>query len=80
MVHQLIEYEPGMPFSCFPEEVANGRCKTDKDLPKKQLGDVAKLNGNSFYGKMIGDLGPHKSAKFTPADRVPDKALRSPFF
>ena len=24
-VHQLIEYEPGMPFSWFPEEVANTR-------------------------------------------------------
>ena len=29
-VHQLIEYEPGMPFSWFPEEVANARRETDK--------------------------------------------------
>ena len=48
MVHQLIEYEPGMPFSWFPEEVANARREVDKDPLKKQLGNVAKLKGNSF--------------------------------
>ena len=31
-VHQLIEYKPGMPFSCFPKEVANARREADKDL------------------------------------------------
>ena len=30
VVHQLIEYEPGMPFSWLPEEVANAWCETDK--------------------------------------------------
>ena len=45
-VHQLIEYEPGMPFSWFPEEVANARHKAGKDPLKKQLGDLAKLKGN----------------------------------
>ena len=34
-VHQLIEYEPGMPFSWFPEEVTNARRKADKDPLKK---------------------------------------------
>ena len=63
-VHQLIEYEPGMPFSWFPEEVANARREADKDPLKKQLGDVAKLKGNSFYGEMIEDLGRHRSTKF----------------
>ena len=53
MVHNLGEYEPGKPFSWFSEEVANVRREADKDLLKKQLGDVAKLKGNSFYGKMI---------------------------
>ena len=80
MVHQLIEYEPGMSFSWFPEEVANARRDADKDPLKKQLGDVAKLKGNSFYGKMLEDLGHHKSAKFTRKEIVVDKALRSPFF
>ena len=77
-VHQLIEYEPGKPFSWFPEEVANARSKADKDSLKKQLGNVAKLKGNIFYGKMIEDLGHHKSTKFTLEERVVDKALRSP--
>ena len=42
-VHQLIEYEPGKPFSWFPEKVANARRKADKDPLKKQPGDVAKV-------------------------------------
>ena len=79
-VHQLIEYEPGKLFSWFPEEVANARRKADKDPLKKQLSNVAKLKRNSFYGKMIEDLGSYKSAKFTLEERVVDKALRSPFF
>ena len=79
-VHQLIEYEPGMPFSWFPEEVANARREADKDPLKKQLGDVAKLTGNSFYGKMVEELGRHKSTRFTRKEMVVDKALRSPFF
>ena len=37
-VHQLIDYEPGMPFSWFSEEVANARHEADKDPLKKQLG------------------------------------------
>ena len=69
-----------MPFSWFPEEVAKARCEADKDPLKKQLGDVAKLTGNSFYGKMIEDLGRHKGKKFKRKEMVVDKALRSPFF
>ena len=47
-VYQLIEYEPGMPISWFPEEVANARREVDKDALKNQLGDVAKLKRNNF--------------------------------
>ena len=56
------------------------RREADKDPLKKQLGDVAKLKGNSFYGKMLEDSGRHKSTKFTREEMVVDKALRSPFF
>ena len=69
-VHQLIEYEPGMPFSWFPEEVTNARREADKDPLKKQLGDVAKLKRNSFYGNMIEDLDRHKSTKFIRDKKV----------
>ena len=79
-VHQLIEYEPGMPFSWFPEKLVSARRKADKYSLKKQLGDVAKLKRNSFYGKMIEDLGRHKSMKFTLKGTVVSKTLRSPFF
>ena len=47
-VHQVTEYEPGMSFSWFPEELANARRNADNDHLKKQLGNVAKLKGNSF--------------------------------
>ena len=47
---------------------------------KKQLGDDAKLKGNSFYEKMIEDLGRHKSTRFTRKEMVVDKALTFPFF
>ena len=77
-VPQLVEYKPGKPFLWFPE-VAGASCKADKD-PLKKLGNIAKLKGNSFYGKMIEDLGCHKSTKFTREERDVDKALRSPFF
>ena len=69
-----------MPFSWFPDELANARREVDKDPLKKQLGDVAKLKGNSFYGKIIEDLDRHKSTKFTHKEMVVEKALRSPFF
>ena len=78
-VHQLIEYESGMPFSWFPEEVGNAR----REGNKKQLGDVAKLKGlkgNGFYRKMVEDLARHKSTKFTREERSVDKALRFSFF
>ena len=50
-VHQLVEYEPGIPFSWFAEGVANARREADKDLLKKQLGDVAKLKCEQFLWK-----------------------------
>ena len=80
VVHQLVECEPGKPFSWFPEKVANARREADKDPLKNQLDDVAKLKENSFYGKMIEDLGRHKCTKFTRKEMVLDKVLRSPFF
>ena len=80
MVYHLVEYEPGKPFSWFPEEVANAKHEVDIDPLKKQMDDVAKLKGNSFYGKIIEDLGRHKSTKFTRKEMVVDKALRHPLF
>ena len=60
--------------------MAIARREADKDPLKKQLGDVAKLKGSSFYRKIIEDLGRHKSTRFTLKERAVDKALRSPFF
>ena len=40
---------------------------------------AAKLKGNSFYGKMIKDLGCHEGTKSTHEERVVDKALRISF-
>ena len=79
VAHQLIEYKAGVPFAWLPEKVANARCEADKDPLKKQLSDVSKRKGNSFYGKMIEDLGRYKRTRFMREERVVEKALRSPF-
>ena len=47
---------------------------------KRQLGDTAKLKGNSFYGKMIENLEKHMTTKFTKDEKLIDKIFRSPFF
>ena len=60
--------------------MANARREADKDPLKKQLGNVAKIKGNSVYGEMIEDLDRRKSTKFALEERVVDKALRSPFY
>ena len=50
-IHRYISYISGRPFKWFPEEVSSARREADNDKNKKQLGDTAKLKGNSFYGK-----------------------------
>ena len=79
-IHRYISYTPGTPFKWFPEEVSSARRDADNDKNKKQLGDTAKLKGNSFYGKMIGNLEKHISTKFTTDEKLIDKIFRSPFF
>ena len=64
-IHKYISYTPGTPFKWFPEEVSGARRAADNDKNKKQLGDTAKLKGNSFYGKMIENLEKHMNTKFT---------------
>ena len=55
-IHRYISYTYGRPFKWFPEEVSSARRAADQDKNKRQLGDTAKLKGNSFYGKMIENL------------------------
>ena len=52
-VNQLANCKQGRVCPWFPEKVKNPRRETDKNPLKKQLGDIAKLKGNSFFGKMI---------------------------
>ena len=79
-IHRYISYTPGTPFKWFPEEVSSARRDADNDKNKKQLGDTAKLKGNSFYGKMIENLEKHRTTKFTTDEKLIDKIFRSPFF
>ena len=62
-IHRYISYTSGTPFAWFPEEVSSARRAADNDKNKKQLGDTAKLKGNSFYGKMIENLEKHMTIK-----------------
>ena len=79
-IHRYIFYTSSRPFKWFPEEVSSARREADNDKNKKQLGDTAKLKGNSFYGKMIENLEKHISTKFTTDEKLIDKIFRSPFF
>ena len=79
-IHRYISYTSGTPFKWFPEEVSSARRAADQDKNKKQLGDTAKLKGNSFYGKMIENLEKHMNTKFTTDEKLIDKIFRSPFF
>ena len=79
-IHKYISYTSGTPFAWFPEEVSSARRAADNDKNKKQLGDTAKLKGNSFYGKMIENLEKHMNTKFTTDEKLIDKIFRSPFF
>ena len=79
-IHRYISYISGRPFKWFPEEVSSARREADNDKNKKQLGDTAKLKGNSFYGKMIENLERHISTKFTTDEKLIDQIFRSPFF
>ena len=86
-IHRYISYISGRPFKWFPEEVSSARREADNDKNKgeagearKQLGDTAKLKGNSFYRKMIENLEKHISTKFTTDEKLIDNIFRSPFF
>ena len=79
-IHRYISYTSGRPFKWFPEEVSSARRAADQDKNKKQLGDAAKLKGNSFYGKMIENLEKHMNTKFTTNEKLIDEIFRSPFF
>ena len=59
-VHQLVEYKPGKPFSWFLEVVANARYEANKDPPKKQLGDVAKLKETVLWENDRGFGSPQE--------------------
>ena len=79
-IHKYISYTSGRPFKWFPEEVSGARRAADQDKNKRQLGDTAKLKGNSFYGKMIENLEKHMNTKFTTDENLIDKMFRSPYF
>ena len=79
-LHRYISFTSSRPFAWFPEEVSSARRAADNDKNKKQLGDTAKLKGNSFYGKIIENLEKHMNTKFTTDEKLIDKIFRSPFF
>ena len=79
-IRKYISYTSGRPFKWFPEEVSAARRAADHAKNKRQLGDTAKLKGNSFYGKMIENLEKHMNTKFTTDENLIDKIFRSPYF
>ena len=75
-IYKYFRYESGKPFSWFPEEVSSPRQHGDNDPALKELGDIKKRKGNSFYGKMIKDLMKHQRTTFVTTEDLVDKAFR----
>ena len=63
--YKYISYTSSRPFQWFPEEVSDSRRQADGNPDKKQLGDSAKLKGNSFYGKMFENILKHTNTKYS---------------
>ena len=78
-VYKIICNQASRPFEWFVHEVSNTQREGDTDLQKNQLGDTFKLKGNSFYGKMIENLGRYSNTKFTTDIGEVDKSIRNPF-
>ena len=51
-----------------------------KDPLRKELGNFAKVKENSFYRKVIENLGSHKSKHFLSDEWVVSRVLRPTFF
>ena len=64
----------------FQKKFSSARREADNDKNKKQLGDTAKLKGNSFYGKMIENLEKHISTKFTTDEKINRRDIQKSFF
>ena len=79
-IHKYLNYVSRRPFSWFSEEVSSARRDGDNDPVLKKLGDTKKLEGNSFYGRMIEDLMRHVITTFTINKDLVDNTFRSPYF
>ena len=78
-IHKYLKYEPSRAFNWFPKE-ASKALNGDNDPSLKELGDTHKLKGNSFYGKIIGDLMKHLQMTFTTNEELVDESFRLSFF
>ena len=73
-------YNPGRPFSWFPEMVAQKRREADENPKLSQVGETYKLLANSAYGKMIENLERQDRVELTADVRHVQKLVLDPFF
>ena len=73
-------YNPGRPFSWFPEVVAQKRREADENPKLSQVGETYKLLANSAYGKMIENLERQDRVELTMDVRRVQKLVLDPFF
>ena len=73
-------YNPGQPFSWFPEMVAQERREADENPNLSQVGETYKLLANSAYGKMIENLERQDPVELTADVRRVQKLVLDPFF
>ena len=77
---KLLKCKAVRPFNWFPEEIVQALHEADKNKDKTIVGEMAKLKGNSFYGKMIKDIAQHHYTTFTADEKDINDGLRSPFY
>ena len=73
-------YNPGRPFSWFPEMVAKKRREADENPKLSQVGETYKLLADSAYGKMIENLERQDRVELTADVRRVQKLVLDPFF
>ena len=79
-VYTTIDYQPGVIFKWFVDQVTAARRTGDVEKSKALLAEVFKLLGNAAYGKMIEALERQTDVIYTTDEKTVDRKLRSAYF
>ena len=79
-VHSFMQFTPNRAFEHLAREVADARRLADvSDDDAKVKGELFKLLGNSYYGRLLMDVNKHEDISYC-TEKDLGKYLRSPLF